>query len=125
MFHDTQPAPLPDVGGREAWQEFRVSHPGERLALLRQLRDGSVPVQLSCPDGHNLSSSLWSLDDQRQRLRSGGRLAPSDRRGDRIFLIIGGKAGIEHFAILERRAGQAKAIAMQRLFMAEHGGSQP
>jgi flagellar brake protein len=68
MFHDTQPAPLPDVGGREAWQEFRVGHPGERLALLRQLRDGSVPVQLSCPDGHNLASSLWSLDDQRQRL---------------------------------------------------------
>jgi c-di-GMP-binding flagellar brake protein YcgR len=68
MFQDTQPAPLPAEGGREAWQAFRVDHPGELLALLRQLRDGSIPVQLSSPDAHALSVTLWSLDDKRRRL---------------------------------------------------------
>lgn len=68
MFQDTQPAPLPDSGGREAWHDFRVSHPGDLLGLLRQLRDGQVPVNLSGPDGHTLTTCLWSLDEQRQRL---------------------------------------------------------
>ncbi|RVT49014.1 flagellar brake protein [Rubrivivax albus] len=64
MFLDTQPAPLPAEGGRDAWQEFRVAHPGEILAYLRQLRDGAVPVQLSSPDAHALSVSLWSIDER-------------------------------------------------------------
>lgn len=64
MFMDTQPAPLPAEGSRDAWQEFRVAHPGEVLAYLRQLRDGSVPVQLSSPDAHALSVSLWTIDER-------------------------------------------------------------
>ena len=68
MFEDTQPAPLPAEGGREAWQEFRVTHPGELLAYLRQLRDGSVPVQLSSPDAHALSVCLWAIDETTRRL---------------------------------------------------------
>ena len=62
MFLDTQPAPLPAEGGRDAWQEFRVAHPGEILAYLRQLRDGAVPVQLSSPDAHALSVSTRHTD---------------------------------------------------------------
>lgn len=68
MFADTQPAPLPAEGGRDAWQAFRVAHAGEVLAYLRQLRDGSVPVQLSSPDAHALSVSLWTIDEASQRL---------------------------------------------------------
>lgn len=68
MFQDTQPAPLPAEGGRDAWHDFRVVHPGEQLALLRQLRDGDTPVYLSNPEGQTLGSSLWTLDDQRRRL---------------------------------------------------------
>lgn len=68
MFQDTQPAPLPAEGGRDAWRDFRVTHPGEQVALLRQLRDGDVPVHLSNPDGQTLSTSLWALDDQRRRM---------------------------------------------------------
>ena len=68
MFQDTQPAPLPADGAHAAWTEFRVGHPGERLGLLRQLRDGNVPVQLSSPEGQAIGSSLWSVDDSRQRL---------------------------------------------------------
>lgn len=68
MFQDTQPAPLPAEGGRDAWHDFRVVHPGEQLALLRQLRDGDTPVYLSNPEGQTLGSSLWTLDDQRRHL---------------------------------------------------------
>ena len=68
MFQDTQPAPLGLDGGHDRWSEFRVGHPGERLALLRQLRDGSVPVILSGPDGGVLSTSLWSIDTTQSRL---------------------------------------------------------
>jgi c-di-GMP-binding flagellar brake protein YcgR len=68
MFQDTQPAPLPAEGGREAWRDFRVTHPGELLGLLRQLREGEVPVQLSVPDGQTLGTTLWSLDDRHRRL---------------------------------------------------------
>jgi c-di-GMP-binding flagellar brake protein YcgR len=68
MFQDTQPAPLPTDGGRDAWRDFRVVHPGEQLALLRQLRDGDTPVYLSSPEGRTLSSTLWTLDDQRRHL---------------------------------------------------------
>ncbi len=68
MFQDTQPADLGDVGGIDPYAEFRVRHANERLALLRQLRDSSVPVMLSGPEGHSLTTALWSLDDARGRL---------------------------------------------------------
>lgn len=68
MFQDTQPAPLPSAHERDAWQAFRIAHPGELAAMLRQLRDGSVPVQLSGPGGHALTATLWSLDEARERL---------------------------------------------------------
>jgi c-di-GMP-binding flagellar brake protein YcgR len=68
MFADTQPAPLPAEGARQAWQAFRVDHPGEILAYMRQLRDGSVPVQLSSPDAYALSVCLWTIDERAGRL---------------------------------------------------------
>ncbi len=48
--------------------EFRVLGLADRLALMRQLRDASVPVVLQSPGGSALSSTLWSLDDLRQRI---------------------------------------------------------
>jgi flagellar brake protein len=67
-FENTRPAALGHDGGIDAWAEFRVDHPREVLALLRQLRDGNVPVNLNAPDGAVLSTSLWALDDARGRL---------------------------------------------------------
>lgn len=83
MFQDTQPAPLPAEGGREAWSDFRVTHPGEMLGLLRQLRQGDVPVQLSIPDGQTLGTTLWSLDDQARRL--GFSFDPSNPRAEALL----------------------------------------
>jgi hypothetical protein len=49
MFENTRPAQLTADGGHDPWAEFRVDHPREVLALLRQLRDGQVPVNLNAP----------------------------------------------------------------------------
>lgn len=67
MFQDTRPAPLPG-NGPAAWAEFRVAHPREVMALMRQLRDGNVAVNLNSPDGAMLQTSLWAMDDERGRL---------------------------------------------------------
>ncbi len=67
-FQDTRPAELDARGGADPWAEFRVSHPQERVALLRQLRDGSVPVILNAPDGASLSTLVWALDADQERL---------------------------------------------------------
>jgi len=68
MFQDTQPAPLGNDGGLDRWAEFRVTHPREMLAMLRQLRDGSVPVFLSGPGGASFTTALWALDAAEGRL---------------------------------------------------------
>jgi len=63
MFADTRPAELDAGGSADAWAAFRVGHPRERHALLRQLRDGSVPIHLNAPDGAALTTTLWALDE--------------------------------------------------------------
>ena len=68
MFDDTRPAELDDSGGKDPWGEFRVAQPQERLELLRALRDGSVPVVLSTPDGAAMTVTLWALDAEQGRI---------------------------------------------------------
>jgi c-di-GMP-binding flagellar brake protein YcgR len=68
MFEHTRPAQLDSDGGADPWAEFRVDHPREIVALLRQLRDGNVAVNLNSPDGGMVSATLWALDDQRGRV---------------------------------------------------------
>ncbi len=62
MFEDTRPATLDATGGENPWAPFRVTQPQECLTLLRQLRDGAVPVNLNGPDGSALGTTLWSVD---------------------------------------------------------------
>jgi len=61
-----QAAAQPD--SPDPWESFRVDERGELLRLLKLLRDGSVPLTLSSPRGHALSSQLWSLDPVREHL---------------------------------------------------------
>jgi c-di-GMP-binding flagellar brake protein YcgR len=68
MFQDTRPADLHAQGGEDAWGQFRVQHPRERAALLRQLRDGQVPINLNGPDGSAVTTLLWSLDAEQGRM---------------------------------------------------------
>jgi c-di-GMP-binding flagellar brake protein YcgR len=62
MFQDTQPAALDPEGGLDDWAQFRVDDGSELLRLLKQLRDGSVPVTLSAPSSAAVNSQLWSVD---------------------------------------------------------------
>ena len=67
-FQDTQPAPLHQLTGN-ALDEFRVGHPTELLALLRQLVDQNVRVHLSVPGGGGgYTTTVWTVDGHQQRL---------------------------------------------------------
>jgi c-di-GMP-binding flagellar brake protein YcgR len=68
MYLDTQPAALEPERGSDPWAEFRVSGMREIVPLLRQLRDGSVPVNLNAPDGTSITLALWSFDTDSGRL---------------------------------------------------------
>jgi len=68
MFEDTRPAELDAAGDADAWADFRVRPEIERLRVLRELRDGNVPVMLSSPGGDMLTTSLWALDEPQRRL---------------------------------------------------------
>jgi len=80
MFEDTRPADLDATGCTDAWAAFRVATAGERLRLLRDLRDGSQPVTLSSRDGSTVTTTLWVIDAALQRLSfnvDAGALAPA------------------------------------------------
>lgn len=68
MFEDTRPAELDAAGEADAWAAFRVNPEGERLRVLRELRDGNVPVMLNSPEGATLTTTLWALDAAQRRL---------------------------------------------------------
>lgn len=68
MFLDTQPAPLGSDGQIDSLSQFRVDHPGEIAALLKQLAEGSLPVNLSGPDGAAMTTELWTVDRDARRI---------------------------------------------------------
>ena len=60
---DTLPMPL-DALAREhgGLDDFRLDTPTEIKALLRQLLDGNVPLNINGPDGAALCTTLWTVD---------------------------------------------------------------
>jgi c-di-GMP-binding flagellar brake protein YcgR len=68
MFEDTRPASLDALGTDDALSEFRVTAPGEIRALLKQLMDDVVPLNLSASDGSAYTTTLWTLDPAAGRL---------------------------------------------------------
>ena len=68
MFEDTRPAELDAAGDADAWADFRVRSEAERLRVLRELRDGNVPVMLGSPGGDMLMTTLWALDTPQRRM---------------------------------------------------------
>jgi flagellar brake protein len=51
--------------------DFRITSPREIIAMLKQLCDGSVRLNLNTPDGSVLSAMLWTVDSTRDRLSFG------------------------------------------------------
>ncbi len=66
-FQDTQPAPLHELSGNSL-DEFRVDHPNEQLALLRQLAETSVLVHLSTANGDAYTTTVWAVDAAQRRV---------------------------------------------------------
>jgi c-di-GMP-binding flagellar brake protein YcgR len=73
-FLDTQPASIGTLNG-DGLDEFRVGSPPEVLALLRNLADGSVLVNISAPDGSSYTSTVWAIDTAHRRISFSADLA--------------------------------------------------
>ena len=66
---DTQPLDVGQPASREAGlNEFRMHAPLEVRALLRQLVDGSVLVNVSGSDGTAYTTTIWAIDTARGTL---------------------------------------------------------
>lgn len=68
MFEDTRPASLDAMGSDDSLAEFRVTASGEIRALLKQLMDDVVPLNLSASDGSAYTTTLWTVDAASSRL---------------------------------------------------------
>lgn len=73
-FLDTVPAAISRLDGRGPWARFRITHPQQRVAMLRELVRGDVPLTLGPAGGECCRGVLWAFDDEARRLRL--RLAP-------------------------------------------------
>ena len=63
---ETLPAPLDALGAAEGGlSQFRVAAPLEVSALLRELCDGNVRLNLNASDGTVYTTTLWTLDTDR------------------------------------------------------------
>src|SRR3954468_10215306 len=68
MFEDTRPASLDGLGPDDPFAEFRVTASGEIRALLKQLMDEVVPLNLSASDGSAYTTTLWTVDPAAGRI---------------------------------------------------------
>lgn len=68
--------PLDALGAANGLGEFRVDSPREVTALLRQLCDGNITLNLNASDGSVVSATLWAFDTERGSL--GFNVDPTD-----------------------------------------------
>lgn len=73
-FLDTVPAAITRLDARGPWARFRVTHPQQRVAMLRELVRGDVPLTLGPAGGPTCRGVLWAHDADAGLLRL--RLAP-------------------------------------------------
>lgn len=65
MFLDTQPVDLGDDADDPSLEPFRVRAACEVRALLKQLHDGNVLINLNASDGTSYTTTIWALDGTR------------------------------------------------------------
>jgi c-di-GMP-binding flagellar brake protein YcgR len=69
---ETQPMPLQALAAHPGGlDDFRITSPREIAAMLKQLGDGNVRLNLNSPDGRVLGATLWTIDSVRDRLSFG------------------------------------------------------
>lgn len=62
-FLDTQPAAIHRLEGSLAGKSFRITDPRQRVATLRELQRGDVPLTLGMPGRPGCAALLWTLDE--------------------------------------------------------------
>ena len=62
---NTSPAPLDALSGPASLGDFRVAEPREIVAMLRELCDGNVPLNLHAGPGDAYTTTLWTMDIDR------------------------------------------------------------
>ena len=66
---ETQPMSLDTLAAQPGGlDDFRITSPREIAAVLKQLCDGNVRLNLNSPDGSVLGAVLWTVDSLRDRL---------------------------------------------------------
>lgn len=76
--------PLDALGGHAgSLDEFRMTAPREIVAMLRQLSDGSVRLNLNASDGSVVGGTVWALDGERDSL--GLSVDPHDPALERLL----------------------------------------
>lgn len=66
MSQQTMPMPLDSLAtGPSGLDEFRLTSPREIGAMLKQLMDGSIQLNLNASDGSVVSATLWTIDAER------------------------------------------------------------
>ncbi|MFZ4649744.1 MAG: flagellar brake protein [Rubrivivax sp.] len=89
LFLDTLPAALDRDSVADPWSAFQVHSAAEVLALLRQLRDSSVPVNLTAPGASEaFCTTLWAIDSAQGRIS----FSAADAKGDLKSLLAAGRA---------------------------------
>jgi c-di-GMP-binding flagellar brake protein YcgR len=68
MILDTHPVALGIGQPAQSWADFRIHNSRDIAAVMRQLRDASVPIVLNAPDGTALTLTLWAFDADHRRL---------------------------------------------------------
>ena len=94
LFLDTLPAALDRDSVADPWSAFQVHSTAEVLALLRQLRDSSVPVNLTAPGASEaFCTTLWAIDSAQGRISFSAADAKGDLKEPKIawFKWIGGR----------------------------------
>ena len=63
---ETMPMPLDALGAEHGGlDDFRVSSPREIALILKQLSDGSVPLNLNASNGTVVGATIWAVDTVR------------------------------------------------------------
>ena len=66
---DTEPMPLDTLAAKHGGlDDFRLTSPREIAAILKQLADGNVRLNLNASDGAALGALLWTVDTARDRV---------------------------------------------------------
>jgi c-di-GMP-binding flagellar brake protein YcgR len=86
-FLETLPAPIGPAVEFGPWEPFRVDGAHKRLAALRDICNGGVPVSVGPPGGPVFAAALWSVDEGQNKVHFS--VSPEAARESRVNTVHG------------------------------------